>query len=155
MKYRKRIYKYASWTDIFQACNHKTFNDQDTKSSKSNYVKKTDRSEHKWAFTFQEMKKVIDVFMNVLLESLLNGEIIETPLGTMDVRRKKVKIKRVRGKVFKQLNTMNYSFRLYCVGNKYANRSITRVLFNYPTVVKMYEKIEEDTSLVYKYAETN
>jgi len=151
--YRKKIIgRYANWSDVFLRCEHKTFIDADKSESRNYYVKQNERSDHKYAFTRKQMLKVVEVVFDIILEKLLQGEIIKTPLGKWSIRKYRCDFKQVGNKVYNQLNMMNYKVRLFSVGNYFARRSVMKFVFNGSALSnKIYPTIIKDTSLLFNY----
>jgi hypothetical protein len=151
---RDKVKKYAEMSDIFHKCKHKTFDDSDEKASKANYVKKADRSDHKYAFTFQVFRKVVLAYLDELLYTMLYEAVqVRTPIGDLDIRRLKKTVKRTKDKVYKQRNVLNYALRLICKGNYYQHRSVTRVDIMSDSMKEVYQQVEKDTSVIFHLQE--
>lgn len=155
---KKEIRRYARWSDIFFECSYKTFDDSDKKASKNNYIKQSDRSDHKWAFTYQEMMRVVTMFFDVMMEELIQGNKVYTPIGLFNIRRLKRDTKenlmyKMTKKMFRQINVLGYKFILYATGNRFKNRSVCRIVFHRMFAPKLYDRLEKESSLIYKYPE--
>lgn len=157
MRYKSdKVRKLGLKDDIFHNCTGKTFDISDPKASRLDYVKKDERSTHKYAFTYQIMMKVMKVYFKVLLDKLIEGHEIKTPIGNMELRRAKLDYKTGRdGKVYNQLNTMNYYIKLFCSGNYYKHRTVTRVILHPVWIKYIYDEVIKDPSVVYRYPEMN